>query len=216
MGGWRRCALVSPDGVARSRMDSVSASINLPLHHKVQKFFSGPGSPGWSGKKGRKTVVVAVVSARDKDMCSSHSSVKKTANVHLCTVLIAIYQVNLGEVVATLSSSASACSHEEPLWVSGYKFLQSGCPFHGHPSRLEFRCVRPSVRTSVRTSTKSFSDFHLTWCVRRARPHMRTSVTSTRSKVKVMSTYTVHVTVVSRTTEIWPFEFRQILILDEV
>jgi len=25
-----------------------------------------------------------------------------------------------------------------------------------------------------------------------------------------------HVTVVSRTTEIWPFEFRQILILDEV
>jgi len=39
----------------------VSASVNLPLHHKVQKFFSGTGSPGWSQKKGRKTVVVVVV-----------------------------------------------------------------------------------------------------------------------------------------------------------
>jgi len=39
-------------------MVSVSASVNLPLHHKVQKFSSGTGSPGWSQKKGRKTVVV--------------------------------------------------------------------------------------------------------------------------------------------------------------
>ena len=41
-----------------SRMVSVSASVNLPLHHKVQKFSSGIGSPGWSWKKGRKMVVV--------------------------------------------------------------------------------------------------------------------------------------------------------------
>jgi len=27
------------------------------LHHKVQKFSSGTGSPGWSRKTGRKTVV---------------------------------------------------------------------------------------------------------------------------------------------------------------
>jgi len=39
----------------------VSASVKLPLHHKVQKFSSGTGSPGWSQKKGRKTVVVVVV-----------------------------------------------------------------------------------------------------------------------------------------------------------
>jgi len=38
----------------------VSASVNLPLHHKVQKFSSGTGSPGWSRKKGRKTVVVVL------------------------------------------------------------------------------------------------------------------------------------------------------------
>ena len=34
----------------------MSASVNLPLHHKVQKFSSGTISPGWSRKKGRKTV----------------------------------------------------------------------------------------------------------------------------------------------------------------
>ena len=39
------------------------------------------------------------------------------------------------------------------------------------------------VRPSVRASTKSFSDFHVTWCVGRPWPHMHTSVTSTRSKV---------------------------------
>jgi len=39
-------------------MVGVSASVNLPLHHKVQEFSSGTGSPGWSRIKGRKTVVV--------------------------------------------------------------------------------------------------------------------------------------------------------------
>jgi len=64
VGGWWRWALVSldgvdgVDGVAPSQMVGVSASVNLPLHHKVQKFSSGTGSPGWSRKKGRKMVVV--------------------------------------------------------------------------------------------------------------------------------------------------------------
>ena len=57
-GGWWTWALVSPDGVGTSRMVCVSACVNLSLHHKVQKFSSGTGSPGWSRKKGRKTVVV--------------------------------------------------------------------------------------------------------------------------------------------------------------
>jgi len=53
--------MVSQDGVAHSRMVGVSASVNLPLHHKVHKLSSGTGSPGWSRKKGRKTVVMVVV-----------------------------------------------------------------------------------------------------------------------------------------------------------
>jgi len=49
--------MVSPDGVAPSQMVGVSASVNLPLHHKVQKFqkfSSGTGSPGWFGKRAVK------------------------------------------------------------------------------------------------------------------------------------------------------------------
>jgi len=57
-GGWWRWALVSLDGVVPSRMVDVSASVNLPLHHKVQKFSPGTGSPKWSPKKGHKMVVV--------------------------------------------------------------------------------------------------------------------------------------------------------------
>jgi len=37
---------------------SMSASVNLPLHNKVQKFSSGTGSPRWSRKKGHKTAVM--------------------------------------------------------------------------------------------------------------------------------------------------------------
>ena len=43
--GWWTWALVSPDGVVPGWMVGVFASVNLPLHHKVQKFSSGTGSP---------------------------------------------------------------------------------------------------------------------------------------------------------------------------
>jgi len=59
IGGWWRWTLVSPDGVAPSQMVGVSASVNLLLHHRVQNFSSGAGSPRWSRKEGRKMVVVA-------------------------------------------------------------------------------------------------------------------------------------------------------------
>ena len=47
--------MVSPDGVTPSRIVGVSASVSLPLHHKVQK------CSGCSRKKGRKMVAVVVV-----------------------------------------------------------------------------------------------------------------------------------------------------------
>jgi len=56
--GWWNWALLSPDGVTPSRMVSVSASVNFPLHHKVQKFSTGTVSPGWSRIKGHKTAVM--------------------------------------------------------------------------------------------------------------------------------------------------------------
>ena len=53
------------DGVASIRMVGVSASVNLPLHHKVQKFCSGTGSPGWYRKKGCKMVVMVACDVTD-------------------------------------------------------------------------------------------------------------------------------------------------------
>jgi len=53
-GGCWRWALVSPYGVVPSRMACVSASVNLPLHHKVHKFSSGTGSPGGPRKRAVK------------------------------------------------------------------------------------------------------------------------------------------------------------------
>ena len=46
--------LISPNGVAPSRLVGVSASVNLPLHHKVQKFSSGTISPGGPGRRAVK------------------------------------------------------------------------------------------------------------------------------------------------------------------
>ena len=64
-GGWWRWVLVSSDRLAPSRMISVSAAVNLPLHNKIQKFSSGTGSPGWSRKKGCKTAVVVVIQIKN-------------------------------------------------------------------------------------------------------------------------------------------------------
>jgi len=83
MGGWWRWALVSPDGVAPSQMVGVPASVNLPLHHKVQKFSSGTGSPGWSQKKGRKTVVVVVLVALHS--ANLHKNLSTTFSIILLT-----------------------------------------------------------------------------------------------------------------------------------
>jgi len=70
--GWWRWTLVSPDGVAPSRIVCVSASVNLPLHHKVQKFSSGTRSSAWSRKNGRKMVVVVVWQKAWKNCKADH------------------------------------------------------------------------------------------------------------------------------------------------
>ena len=64
-GDGRRWALISPDGVVPSWMVAVSASVNLPLFHKVQKFSSGTGSPGWSQKKAVKRMCVSAIMTAD-------------------------------------------------------------------------------------------------------------------------------------------------------
>ena len=60
----------------------MSASVNLPLHHKVQKFSSGTSSPGQSRKKGRKTVVCVCVCE-----CVVYEKIN-VSEMHAVTVLI--------------------------------------------------------------------------------------------------------------------------------
>jgi len=78
MGGWWRWALISPDEVAPSQMVGLSASVSLLLHHKVQQFYSGTGSPGWSKKNGHKWLWCGVVW---KPKCLT----VKTGTVSFCT-----------------------------------------------------------------------------------------------------------------------------------
>jgi len=49
---------VSPDVVAPSQIVGVSASVDLSLHHKVQKFSAGTGSPWWSRKRAVKRLLL--------------------------------------------------------------------------------------------------------------------------------------------------------------
>jgi len=69
--------MVSPDGVVPSRIVGVSASVNLPLHHKVQSCLLAPAHPGGPGKRAVKrlwwcgviaiitiTIVISIISSR--------------------------------------------------------------------------------------------------------------------------------------------------------
>jgi len=103
-GGWWRWALVGPDGVVPSRMVGVCASVNLPLQHKVQKFSSGTGSPGWTRKKGRKVVVCVCMCNKLYYSETEHSVFKcylsygncledKRKNYQNCSVLCCVRQL---------------------------------------------------------------------------------------------------------------------------
>jgi len=102
-------SLVSPDGVVPSRMVSVSASVNLPLHHKVQKFSSGTGSPGWSQKKGRKTVVVVVV---------------KYIAVYWCDGKVSLCECVINAVIVGICFRRRCIVWRSSLWTLEYRLWQ--------------------------------------------------------------------------------------------
>jgi len=81
-------------------MVSVSASVNLPLHYKVQKFSSGSGSPGWSRKKCRKTVVMVVISSVTFPIILKYNR-KNIQQLNLC--LLFTYNVFNGTLNPTQS-----------------------------------------------------------------------------------------------------------------
>jgi len=148
-GGRWRWALVSPDGVAPSRMVGVSTSVNLPLHHKVQKFSSGIVSPGWSRKKSRKTVVVVVGMCVCIRICVSRSSwqprlsrrpiidcrlyrtsqslnVNRTETVtSVCrTVSVAMSSTVLDQSIRNFVDHSDVCKHLKELPPAGNQFYR--------------------------------------------------------------------------------------------
>jgi len=70
--------LISPDGVAPSRTVGVSASVFLPLHHKVQKFSSGTGLARSPGKVVVKRLCVCDITlhawVEEKELYGGHVS----------------------------------------------------------------------------------------------------------------------------------------------
>jgi len=75
---------------------SVSASFNLPLHHKVQKFCSGTGSHGWSRKKGRKMVVVVIWGSEIYCSYQHLVAIDKMMEHTSPSISVDILQLNLG------------------------------------------------------------------------------------------------------------------------
>jgi len=85
---------------------SVSASVNLPLHHKVQKFSSGAGSPGWSRKRAVKRLwwwwfLISVL-----QLCSDSRLLNRY--VMLCCVTVRLIQNTCTRQFTTTGQPMSA------------------------------------------------------------------------------------------------------------
>jgi len=73
-------------------MVSVSASVNPPLHHKVEKFSSGTGSPGWSRKKAVQRLWFLIVASPNffqmLEFLAGSSEVNLTRSTFLLVVVV--------------------------------------------------------------------------------------------------------------------------------
>ena len=94
MGGWWRWALVSPDGVAPSRMVSASASVNLLLHHKSKSSLLAPAYPGGPGKRAVKRLWCVVIT-------DHHGLLTSNISRHLI-MLLSVGVVRASVVLASL------------------------------------------------------------------------------------------------------------------
>ena len=73
------------------------ASVNLRLHHKVQKFSSGTGSPGWSQKRAVKRLWcgdVVSVKLHNRDHILNVRQLKHGCKIIMC-ILVRAGNVNV-------------------------------------------------------------------------------------------------------------------------
>ena len=131
-----------------SRMVGVSASLNLPLHHKVQKFSSGTGSPGWSRKRAIKWLYCG-------DGNSTKSLGYKTIVFSVCSDVERIRC--MVAVVCCRLEVAAACTvqlvRSESLVLSSTK---SSWRRMGPTSRLCFVCMCSRTHSLYFTSLRLF------------------------------------------------------------
>ena len=93
-------------------MVAVSASVNLPLHHKVHKFSSGTGSPRWSRKKGRKTVVCVCVCPGEHGSAGS----SMVSQVNLLSQFLLGFPGEPGSAGSTSAFQANVAQPVPPLF----------------------------------------------------------------------------------------------------
>jgi len=97
----------------------VPASVNLPLHHKVQKFSFGTVSPEWSRKKGRKTVCMCV--SDDNDVIQVSKPLSVTRSAYLFIIIdgqLSAYSLITGQKLLRLDYSNSLLSDGKRSLVS--------------------------------------------------------------------------------------------------
>jgi len=108
---------------------SVCLSLLILIHHKVQKFSSGTGWPGWSRKKGRKKVVCVC------DQFTSRASRKLILMGVLCYIIAfsALTCLGFGKSIRPVKIICD----EVLAWLSVWSEVQMICIwltwFHCHP-----------------------------------------------------------------------------------
>ena len=174
LAGWWRWTLVSPERVAPSRMVGVSASVNLPLHHKVQKFSSGTGSPGWSHKEGSKTLVCVL----------AYTTYHKT--------ILTFYYYSEQENQSRLLNKTQQTSHCSCLYV-WHQLWQMDCTQTARQARCS-HIPRPARRRRTKCSSQRwFTNDHTIDASQRHRHSGRHSFTPMTSRTSV-TTYNSDVT----------------------
>jgi len=118
-----------------------SLTCNLASHHKVQKFSSGTGSPRWSRKKGRKTVVVwcgmtTVTDITHQTSCTEMNNCAKAASRwQYFPVNITVRSER--DIKEQLTSVARCCCEDSSVWRT--------CPLNNSTlSRQTSDCETPS------------------------------------------------------------------------
>jgi len=145
--------MVSPDGATPSRMVGVSASVNLPLHHKVQKFSSGTSSPVWFRKKGCKMVVVWCCTVTEEKHLQQ-SECYERIGINMSQSANLYYQEN--------KQSQYEFNKDKPLQIRKWLRLATNAPGASHKCTV-FNCLVADTRAMAGNVPRTSWNLHHAW-----------------------------------------------------